>query len=486
MGMSTKKVNIDMVKLTVYILKRAWIVVICAVIGFGLMYWRAIRQPDTYTAYGTMFVTNSNPNLVNYGYTNVSDISSAVQLVNIYSEVIRSQSVMQRVLEYQTTMIQEDGTEDEALLNQKYPWLTADYIRKTVSMASVNETPMVRVSCTTTDPVLSMDICNAVLQVAPAAIIDVVGAGNAKPQDYPEMPQIANARNDLRQGVMGALIGMAAAAAILALLFLRNQRVEDTSELTEFYTLPILSEIVRHKENRDPGSFLLKENSEIDLMESYSKLRMNVLYTLVGKERHSILITSAISGEGKSTIAASLAVSFAMSGKKVLLVDADMRRACQSDIFHYKNRVDGLSDILAETAYLEEAILPSVRENLDILPSGSTPPNPSELLGSQAMRELLEKLEKQYDLIVLDVPPINIVSDPLELSAQVAGGIMVVRQHFTDHREIRAALVSAEMTGLNMLGFVFYGERIRQGSYYSRRNYRGYQYYNKYDIRSRK
>ena len=86
--------------------------------------------------------------------------------------------------------------------------------------------------------------------------------------------------------------------------------------------------------------------------------------------------------------------------------------------------------------------------------------------------------------MVLDVPPINIVSDPLALSSQVAGGVYVVRQNFTDHREIRTALTSAEMTGLDLLGFVFYGEKLRQGSYYSRRYYHGYKYYHKYDTRS--
>lgn len=478
--------RIDLARLAIYILKRAWLLVICAAVGFVVMYSQSVKKPDTYTAYGTMFVTNSNPNLINYGYTNISDISSAVQLVNIYSEVVKSDKVLQSILAYPTTEKLEDGTERaDLLLGQKYPGLTPSYIRATIAMASVNETPMVRVSCTTMDPILSADICEAVLQVAPAAIKDVVGAGDAEPQDFPEVPRMPNGRNDKRQGIMGAMAGAVLAGGLLVLLFLRNKRVAEPDELTDNYTLPILSKIRRIKGNsKDLDNFLLDESSEMDLVESYAKLRMNVLYTLVGKERHSVLVTSAISGEGKSTIAANLAVSVAMGGKKVILVDADMRRGCQSEIFDYSRRTNGLSDILVGMIKLEDAIRSTGRDFLEILPSGTVPPNPSELLASPAMQQLLAELEKRYDLVVLDVPPINIVSDPLALSSQVAGGVYVVRQNFTDHREIRTALTSAEMTGLDLLGFVFYGEKLRQGSYYSRRYYHGYKYYHKYDTRS--
>ena len=147
--------SIDLARLAVFILKRCWLVIICAAIGFGFMYWRASKAPDTYTASGTMFVTNSNPNLINYGYTSTSDISSAVQLVNIYSEVVKSETVMQRVLEYAIDPAGENGNEEDVLLSQKYPELTSSYIRRVISMNSIHETPMVQVSCTTTDPKMS-------------------------------------------------------------------------------------------------------------------------------------------------------------------------------------------------------------------------------------------------------------------------------------------------------------------------------------------
>ena len=117
------------------------------------------------------------------------------------------------------------------------------------------------------------------------------------------------------------------------------------------------------------------------------------------------------------------------------------------------------------------------------MPAGHFPPNPAELLASDEMRSLLKELEQEYDLVLLDMPPVNIVADPLVLSEHVAGCLFVTRQNFSDHRDIKKALIEAEMTGMNVLGFIFYGENINQGGYYSRRYYRSY--YNKYDYRRR-
>ena len=143
----------------------------------------------------------------------------------------------------------------------------------------------------------------------------------------------------------------------------------------------------------------------------------------------------------------------------------------------------GLSDILIHTCELQDAIQKEIRENLDLLPAGHFPPNPAELLESNEMQQVLQQLEKDYDLILIDMPPINVVADPLALSESVAGCLFVTRQNFSDHRDIKKALIAAEMTGMNVLGFVFYGENINQGGYYSRRYYK--KYYSKYDYRKR-
>ena len=469
--MHNRTTQIDLVKMLGFMLRRWWLILICVVIGAGVMHIDSQRKAvDTYTASGTMYVYNGNPNLVNYQYTSTSDLNSAVRLLDTYMVVVRSKKVMDVVTER---------------LAPNYPNLNPDSIASTLSMGSVSETGVLRVSCTTRDPQMSADICNAVLDVAPAEIIRVVNAGGIEIIDYAEAPTAPNPRSTRRKVLTGALAGAALAAAVLAFLFIMNRKVTDDKELTDSYKPPVLASIRRIKEeSEDPGKYLLSEKSGLEVTESYAKLRMNMLYTLVEHPDKVVGVTSAIAGEGKSTIAANLAISCGMSGKNVLLIDADMRRATQRSIFHYSRRHIGLSEILvsdSENSW-EEALVETEFEGLTVMPAGKQPPNPAEMLGSTAMEKLLKELQERFDLIIIDVPPINIVSDPLALSPYIAGCLFVVRQNYSDHRDLRKALTSAEMTGMNVLGFVFYGEKLHQDSYYNRKYYHNY-YYN-YEHRS--
>ena len=462
--------KIDVLKLLTYILKRSWLIILLAELGFATLYIHTSRMlPDTYTASGTMYVNNGSPNLSEYQYTNTGDLNSAVQLINTYLVVVKSDKVMNSVAEK---------------LALTYPNISANGISSTLSMASVSETGVVAVKSTTNDPQLAADIVNCIMDEAPEEIIRVVGAGSIEIIDYAKVPLYPNNRHAEQKGMQGAIFGGVMAIAILVLLFLVNRRIVDTQDLTDNYTPPVLASIRRVvSDNERADSFMLSDDSPMDVLENYAKLRMNLLYTLVDKDVRTVVVTSSISGEGKSTIASNLALSCAMGGKKVLLIDGDMRRASQRDIFGFDKRALGLSDILVGTCKCEDAILARYKGSMDLLPSGHFPPNPAELLGSSKMESLLKELEMNYELILIDMPPINIVSDPLAVSTNVAGCLFITRQNFTDHRDIRKALISAEMTGMNVLGFVFYGEKINQGGYYSRRYYKSY--YSKYDYRRR-
>ncbi len=456
------KINIQ--KLAAFVLKRCWIIILCAAMGFaGLYCYTKYYKKDTYTAYATMYVLNGNPNLVNYQYANANDLSSAVQLLDTYMVVVRSSKVMNVVAER---------------LMKDYPGIYADYISSTLSMGSVSDTGVMRIISTTPNAQLSADICNAVVDVAPAEIIRVVNAGSIEVIDYAETPEYPDNRNPKNRGMLGAIAGAAAAAALLVLVFIFNHKVSDIESITENYTPPVLASIpLQRRKPQMASALMLNNNSPLELIEGYAKLRMNLLYTLVERKNRIVVLTSAISGEGKSTIAANLAISCAMSGKKVLMIDGDMRRACQRDHFEYDEESPGLSEALVGSVHWWDTVLSTERENLYIMPAGHLPPNPAELLSLESAKFLFDQIQQDFDLVLMDMPPINIVSDPLVVSSNVAGCLMVVRQRYSDHRAIRKALISAEMTGMNVLGFVYNGENAKQESYYKKKYYRNKYYH---------
>ena len=455
--------------------------ILCGVIGFAAMYfYTSMTVSDSYTAFGTMYVGNGNPAATNYQYASGSDLDSAVKLIDTYMVVVKSNKVLDVITER---------------LASKYPQITPGFIAASLSAGSVSQTSVLQIRSTTGDPELSADIVNAILDVAPDEIIRVVGVGNCEVIDYATAPMFPNGRGLKRRGMLAALFCGVLSWVVLLVFFLLDQRVSSAKELTDGYTPPVLASIHRDKvdekkEKRVQASFLLTDNSPMEKVEGYAKLRMNMLYTLVGKEHHVVAITSPVSGEGKTTIAANLAVSCAMSGKNVLIIDGDMRRACLRDVFLYDKDISGLSDILAGNIKWQQGILKTQYDTLHVLPAGHLPPNPAELLGSNQMKNLLEQLEQTYELIIFDLPPVNVVSDPLAVSSMVAGCLFVVRQKYSDHRDLRKALIAAEMTGMDVLGFIFFGEELTTANrygYYGKKYYqKAYKnYYTQYDNREK-
>ena len=201
---------------------------------------------------------------------------------------------------------------------------------------------------------------------------------------------------------------------------------------------------------------ILSDRSSFAMREAYRTLRTNVRFSLRGNGCKSFCITSCSQGEGKSITMLNLAITFAEAGHKVLLLDADLRRPAVARLLVEKMS-PGLSNVLAGLCSEEEAIRPSAFANLDILFSGDIPPNPSELLGSERMLELIEKLGKRYDYILVDAPPVNIVSDACVLANLLDGVLVLARQGRTRKESLKRAINSLNLTGAKILGTIFNG-----------------------------
>lgn len=206
------------------------------------------------------------------------------------------------------------------------------------------------------------------------------------------------------------------------------------------------------------------------IAEAYRTLRTNIHFSGLDNPYRSIMVTSAGPGEGKSTTLANLGVAIAQSGTKVLIVDCDLRKPVQHKIFEISNQ-KGLTNVLVEQLQVEEAIKPTAIENLSVINSGPIPPNPSELLGSQRMNELIAQLKNNYDIVLFDSPPVVAVTDAALLAARLDGVVLVTRSGVAKVDMVKMAKEQIEKANGKFIGAVLYGVK------YSGEDYHYYYYY---------
>lgn len=218
-------------------------------------------------------------------------------------------------------------------------------------------------------------------------------------------------------------------------------------------------------------------NVAFRVAEAYKMVRTNLLFTLANANSKTVVFSSAEPSAGKSTLCSNLAIVMAQTGAKVLLIDADMRKPVQHRNFRVSKTL-GLSKILGNLNTLEECIHHNVTPNLDLIPSGSIPPNPSELLGSERMKRLLEQAEGQYDYVFLDSPPLGVVADALVIAPQSAGVVLVARQKQTTYDELDECVDAIKQIDATMLGVVVTDVRADGSNYIHYNNKRYYRSYN--------
>ncbi|MCU9599717.1 CpsD/CapB family tyrosine-protein kinase [Pallidibacillus thermolactis] len=217
--------------------------------------------------------------------------------------------------------------------------------------------------------------------------------------------------------------------------------------------------------NKQRRSLITLMAPKSPISEQYRTIRTNIQFSTVDEAIRSIVVTSTAPGEGKSTTVSNLAVVFAQQGKKVLLIDADLRKPTTHYTFQIMN-TKGLTNVLTKQIHFHEAVQETVMENLNILTSGPIPPNPSELLASNAMKQLLEEAYKLYDLVLFDAPPILAVTDAQVLANLSDGSIMVTSSGFTDKDAAVKAKELLENAKSKLLGAILNNKQVNEKSYY--------------------
>ena len=238
----------------------------------------------------------------------------------------------------------------------------------------------------------------------------------------------------------------------------------------------------QHVSNRNYKQKLLNKNSPFAITESFKKLRTNILFSTSNTKCPVIGITSAFQETGKSLLCSNLGISFAQLEKKVLIIDCDLRKPVQHKIFEMENEV-GMSDMLAGIYKDKISVYNlSAYGELSLITAGSIPPNPSELLASENMSKLISAFRETYDLVIIDLPPINMVTDAAVISSIVDGYLFIIRVEHDETRSVQEAIAALERADAKIFGIILNDVNPKAAKYYKSYNkYGKYYRYSRYN-----
>jgi polysaccharide biosynthesis transport protein len=392
------------------------------VLGAVLGYSAAALQEPSYTGVNSVFVSTR-------AGSSATDLSQGAGFaqgrVASYSELVTSREVLDPVAS-------DLDAEVEELLGA-------------VSASTDPETVIIDIEASSSDPETAATIANAVAEEF-ADVVSELELPNSQGQSSVSVSTVSEATppsapsspNTILWTIGGALLAMFGCWLVLIVRSLWSTKVRTREEVESITDAPILGTIQKVSRVGNIAQATVASPSSA-IAESYRQIRTNLRFLAVDRRVACIAVTSALPGEGKSTVASNLAESLCEGDESVLLIDADLRRPSIGSYLDVESAV-GLSSVLAGEVSVDLAIQrPAHTPNLAILPSGPIPPNPSELVASAALSELLETLGADWDRVVIDTPPVMAVADGILLAEHADVALLVVRQGYPKHGQLRDA-----------------------------------------------
>ena len=367
-----------------------------------------------------------------------TDLTLNSELILTYSNIAKQSKVLKQV-------IQNLGLE-----------MTEKDLLSKLQVNTTTDTYIIEIAISDTNPQRAMNITKELSNVFLQEIKELYNLENIGVVDEAGLPNAPYNVNHVKDIMMFAIIGLFVSGIVVVAIYLLDDTIKTEEEVKQYIGLKTLGKIPM---TQDKKEIIRKGNAKSYITECINTMRTNILYMNSAKMAKTILITSCNAQEGKSFISANIATSFAETNKKVLIIDADMRKGRSDKIFKVPNE-DGLSNYLyfmtensRENLMLAKIYIKETQvENLHILTKGSIPPNPSELLNSENMKSLIELLKKVYDVIIIDSPPCQLVTDSVILSTIVDSVILVVNSSKTKIKEILETKKSIKMVGGNLIG----------------------------------
>ena len=454
------------------VILRFWKLILLFVLLGGLAAWGLTRYviKPVYRANATIYAWNNTQGA--NGNASTQEFYLVTQLMNDYRELLTSRRVQQPVEASLKTAFA--GTFDE----NNFP-------KYKISVSTTRNTRIVSVAVESSSPQVAQVAANETTRVFADVIKEILKLDNVQMIDTALLPDTPVRPRMYINLLLGIFLGGLLGGALALLLEVLDRTLKDPEQAervlnrTMVGAVPLVGALeAARKANEKRRTGLLKSGSR-QVGEAFRLVRTN-LHFLLSERRNGgrmVMLTSTVSGEGKSSCAAALAQVTAQSGKKVLLIDGDLRKSMQQALWGL-DRSKGVVSIISGDDNFESAVYRGVQgeEKLDVLLAGPLPPNPSEMLMSENMAELLNRCRKEYDYIFIDAPPCLSIADPLVLGQLVDGVVFVVACNHTRIEAVRRTLAQLERGGIRLLGILLNKFNLRKSGYSYGYHYTDYGY----------
>ena len=444
------------------------LIIFALIFGLGSFYVFFMQKPK-YEATATVIVSSDKSN------TNLpSEVATNKNLIDTYTQVVKSHRVLDKVKN-------DMGTE-----------LNYGDMLNMIDVSAIKGTEIINITTTDRDAEFATKMTNKIADHFVKEIAKIYNDRNINVLDSAVTPTEPANIKVVRQEIIAFAAGIIVSVSILFLIFYFDRSVKTSEQVESQLHLPVIGKIhmidaekerlkrrqralalkakkeakeddsAENAENEEEASeedlsseLILKNNPKSIISEDFRTVRTSLDFSLVGKNNNSLVLTSTVPNEGKSFVSANLAIAFANTGKKVLLVDADMRLGRQHEIFELSNQA-GLSNLLVETAgdRLRKYVQKTDIENLSVVTRGVTPPNPAELIDSKQMEKFIATAKSKYDYVIIDSAPVYNLADSLIISKKADRTMIVCRANKTNIDHVKDGLKSLQAIDANIAGVI--------------------------------
>jgi succinoglycan biosynthesis transport protein ExoP len=422
------------------ILRKRWVAIIAiALIGLAASAGVTILTTPKYEASTLVYIQVQSSGTVGELAQGSTFIQSQMKS---FAEVVRTPRVLEPA-------IKSLGLEESS-------GQLAQSIVATAPLDSVN----IEITVTRPSPSSAADIANAVTASFRQVVGEITATPNVTSGSQVSVSVLTDATvpsqpispSTLINLALGLVLGLAAGLGVAVIWELLDTRIRGERDVKQLTDAPIIGGIT-YDPNAVKRPLIVQDDPHSIRAEAFRTLRTNLQFLEVESGTKSFVVTSSIPSEGKTTTAANLAIALSDSGAHVVLIDADLRRPKIASYMGIDGAV-GLTDVLISRVELGDALQPWGRGDLAVLPAGTIPPNPSELLGSRAMAALIRSLEADFDVVILDLPPLLPVTDAALVSKMTRGALLVVAAGRTHRGELAGAVAALDNVGASVAGII--------------------------------